>query len=204
MRFFLLRSLLAVFTLLCASVCLNASVKAGQPAPEFSITDIEGLTHSLARYSGKIVVLEWVNPQCPFVVHHYEKTANIPTLQKQAIADGVIWLLINSGHAGAQGDFSTEQVHAWLEKTGASPTAYVRDQSGALGHLFGAKTTPHFFIINAAGVLVYQGAIDDARGFDVAATKAARNFPREVLQALKAGSPVPIDAKEPYGCSVKY
>lgn len=182
----------------------SAAVDNGKVAPDFELKDIKGQMHRLSDFKGKTVVLEWVNPECPFVKHHYESVKTLPTLQAEAKADGVVWLSINSGHPGAQGDLDAAAVAAWSAKTGAAPTAYFRDSDGKVGKLYGAKTTPHLFIINADGILVYQGAIDDKRGFNVEDTKAATNHVRASLSALKAGKPVSPASTPPYGCSVKY
>lgn len=196
-RFLLLAGLLV-------SALQAQAVENGQAAPDFSLTDINGTSHKLSDYKGRIVVLEWVNPECPFVKHHYAKTGNLPALQKAARADGVVWLLINSGHPGAQGDFDAAKVVAWTDKTGASYDAYFRDQDGKVGHLYEAKTTPHLFVISAEGVLVYQGAIDSYRGFNAEDTGKASNYVREAIAALKAGRTPETALKPPYGCTVKY
>lgn len=176
----------------------------GQPAPAFTLTDITGATHSLADFKGKTVVLEWVNAECPFVVKHYEKSGNIPATQKAATADGVVWLVINSGKPGAQGDYNPEQVNAWAQKTGAAYTAYFRDQDGKVGRLYGAKTTPHMYVINPEGTLVYNGAIDSIRSANAADIAKAENYVNSALAAVKAGQPVKTPNSQPYGCSVKY
>lgn len=183
---------------------LRAAVEAGQPAPELAFTDIGGQTHKLSDFKGKIVVIEWVNPECPFVKYHYEKVATLPKLQKELTAAGVVWVSINSGHPGAQGDFDPAAVKAWMAKTGATPTAYVRDSKGEIGKLFGAKTTPHMFIINAEGSVVYTGAIDSFRGLDPEKTATATNYVKSTVDALKAGKPVPTASTQAYGCTVKY
>ena len=175
----------------------------GQPAPDFSLTDVTGKTHKLSEYRGKTVVLEWVNPECPFVVKHYG-SGNMPSLQKAAVADGVIWLSINSGSAGAQGDFNPGQVTTWMEKTGASPTAYFRDSDGKVGKLYDAKTTPHMFVITSDGTLAYNGAIDSIRSSKAEDISKATNYVTAALTSVKLGQPVAKTTSEPYGCSVKY
>src|SRR5208283_4404025 len=137
-----------------------------QPAPDFTLADIDCQSHDLSYYKGKVVVLEWNNPDCPIVHKHYD-SGNIPKLQHSAQADGVVWLLINSGATGEQGaDYSADQIKAWLQQRNSAPNAYLRDPSGKVGHLYGAKTTPHLFVITADGTLVYQGAIDSIRSAD--------------------------------------
>ncbi|MFZ9682590.1 MAG: redoxin domain-containing protein [Cephaloticoccus sp.] len=157
----------------------------------------------MSEYRGNTVVLEWVNPECPFVVKHYE-SGNIPKLQASAKADGVVWLAINSGHAGAQGDFDAAQVKAWQTRTGSAPSAYFRDQDGAVGRLYGAKTTPHMYVITADGTLVYNGAIDSIRSANRADIAKAENYVVSALTAVANGEPVKDAATRPYGCSVKY
>jgi len=149
-------------------------------------------------------VLEWVNPECPVVIKHYEKSGNMPATQKVAQEQGVIWLAINSGHPGAQGDFDKAQVEAWSKKNGAAQTAYFRDQDGKVGKLYDARTTPHMFIINAEGVLVYAGGIDSIQGGNPDDIAKATNYVKAALADLQAGRPVATPTSRPYGCSVKY
>ncbi|MFM1851574.1 MAG: hypothetical protein RIS54_1258 [Verrucomicrobiota bacterium] len=181
----------------------SAQVEVGAPAPDFTLIDIDGKTHTLSDYQGKTVVLEWVNPECPFVVKHYE-SGNIPKLQVSATGDGVVWLAINSGHPGAQGDFDAAQVKAWQTRTGSAPSAYFRDQDGAVGRLYGAKTTPHMYVIMADGTLVYNGAIDSIRSANRADIAKAENYVVSALAAVAKGEQVKDAATRPYGCSVKY
>lgn len=194
-------ALLAVLTASLTSAF--AAVQIGQPAPDFSLTDINGKTHQLSDFKGKTVVLEWVNPECPFVVKHYE-SGNIPSLQKAATADGVVWISINSGKAGAQGDFNPAQVSSWTSKVGAAPAAYCRDSDGKVGNLYGAKTTPQMYVITADGTLAYNGAIDSIRSSKQEDIAKATNYVTAALASVKAGQPVAKATSEPYGCSVKY
>jgi len=202
MKFLKLLFILVVFGAFAGTVC--AKVKVGQPAPDFTLTDINGQTHSLSEYKGKTVVLEWNNPDCPFVKKHYE-SGNIPGLQKSATADGVVWLVINSGATGKEGaDYTPEQIKAWLQKNSAAPTAYCYDHDGKVGHLYNAKTTPDMYVINPDGILVYDGAIDSIRSADISDIAKATNYVKAALEAVKAGQPVPTPVSRPYGCSVKY
>jgi peroxiredoxin len=196
------RGLFAATGLFASALLGAASV--GQPAPAFTLTDLDGTSHSLSDFKGKTVVLEWVNPECPFVVKHYEKSGNLPATQKAAVADGVVWLLINSAAAGKQGDFDAAAAKAWMEKNQAAATAYLRDPDGKVGRAYDAKTTPHMYVINAEGVLVYNGAIDDKRSTNPKDIEGAENFVKSALAALKAGQPVATPTTQPYGCSVKY
>jgi len=192
-----------VFTAALVLGPVQAAVKVGEAAPNFTLADITGQRHSLAELKGKTVVLEWVNQECPFVVKHYA-SGNMPALQKSATADGVVWLLVNSGKPGAQGDFAPAKVGEWATRHNAAFTAYFRDQDGKVGKAYGAKTTPQMFVINKDGVLVYNGAIDSIRSTDRNDVPKAKNYVTEALAALKAGKPVEVGNTKPYGCSVKY
>ncbi len=181
-----------------------AAPEVGQPAPDFTLTDIHGQKHTLSSYRGRTVVLEWVNPDCPFVKKHYDKTGNIPGLQKSATADGIVWLSLNSAAAGREGDYDDASAAAWQQRVHSAATAYLRDQDGVVGHLYDARTTPHIFIINPAGVLVYAGGIDSIRSANPEDIAKATNYVTETLADLKAGRAVRTPASKPYGCSVKY
>jgi peroxiredoxin len=176
----------------------------GQPAPAFTLTDLDGKVHSLADFKGKTVVLEWVNAECPFVVKHYVKSGNIPALQKEATADGVVWLQINSAAPGKQGDYDAAKAKAWQEKNKAAATAYLRDTDGTVGKAYDAKTTPHLYVINAEGELVYNGGIDSIRSAKAEDIEKADNYVKAALASVKAGKPVEKATTQPYGCSVKY
>lgn len=178
----------------------QAAVASGQPAPEFTVTDLTGKTHRLADFRGKVVVLEWLNPGCPFVVRHY-KSGNMQSTQKAAAADGAVWLQINSG---AMGDLDPAKSAEWQAKQGVTATAYIRDQNGKLGRLFDAKTTPHLFVIGKDGTLAYQGAIDDQPNASVTNTTSAHNYVKAALTALREAKPVETTSAPPYGCGVKY
>lgn len=183
---------------------LFGAVEVGQPAPDFTLTGIDDRKHSLSEYRGKTVVLEWHNADCPFVRKHYESD-NLPKLQRDATADGVVWLMINSGAPGMQGaDYSAAETKEQLQRLDAKPTEYFKDQDGKVGHLYGAKTTPHIFIIDAKGTLVYQGGIDSIPTANKDDLAKATNYVREALAAIKAGKPVEHAVTKPYGCSVKY
>ncbi len=202
----------------------RASAEIGQPAPNFTLTDIAGKTHKLSDYKGKVVVLEWHNTKCPFSAAHYE-SRNMQDAQKAAVADGAIWLAINSSHAGSPGNLSSEQTAAWLQKKGAAVTACFRDEDGKVGRLYDAKVTPHMFIVGRDGRLVYNGAIDNGAGKSVQAliangknssvqeaidsgegkdAKTVTNYVQAALASLKAGKPVEKALTRPYGCTVKY
>ncbi|HVU35545.1 MAG TPA: redoxin domain-containing protein [Opitutaceae bacterium] len=183
---------------------LLGAVAVGQPAPDFTLTDINGKKHSLSEYRGRIVVLEWNNPDCPFVHKHYE-SGNLPRLQHDAMADGVVWLLINSAAPGLQGgDYTAGELASWLKQHGAAPTDYFRDPDGRVGHLYGAKVTPHMFVVDATGTLVYDGAIDSISSTRKSDIAKATNYVRNALAALMEGRAVEPSITHPYGCSVKY
>jgi hypothetical protein len=199
---FLRLSILAVAVSL-APFALRAEVSVGHPAPDFSLTDINGETRKLSDYRGKTVVLEWTNPECPIVRKHY-LSGNMPALQKAAEADGIVWFSTNSGHPGAEGDFDAAHVASWLSSTGAAPTAYMRDQDGTVGHLYGAKATPDMYVVAPDGTLVYAGAIDSIPSSDPADIAQATNYVKAALDSLKDGKPISVPSSRAYGCPVKY
>ncbi|OHE89586.1 MAG: alkyl hydroperoxide reductase [Verrucomicrobia bacterium RIFCSPLOWO2_12_FULL_64_8] len=175
----------------------------GQPAPDFTLTDVNGKNHKLSDYRGKLVVLEWVNPECPVVLNHYN-SGNLPALQKRYIGQGVVWLAINSGHAGAQGDFAPARIKEWLQDKGAAHTAYFRDQDGRIGRLYGATNTPGMYVVAKDGLLAYAGAIDSIPGGDPADIAKATNYVGAALTNLMAGKAVATSMTRQYGCNVKY
>ena len=179
---------------------LSSGVESGKPAPDFTFTDLAGKTRKLSDFRGKVVVLEWLNPACPYVVRHY-RSGNMQSTQTVAAADGAVWLQVNST---AMGDLDPEKSVEWQKKQGVVATAYIRDQSGKLGRLFGAQTTPHCFVIGRDGTLAYQGAIDDQSQATQANTPASHNYVKAALAALKAGQAVEKATTQPYGCGVKY
>jgi len=191
-----------------ASVALGLAVHAapvvGQTAPDFTLTDLTGQKQSLSAYKGRTVVLEWVNPECPFVKKHYDGSGNMPATQQAATGEGAVWLTINSGYAGGPGDLSPTEVAAWFKKTGAAPTAYLRDPDGTVGKLYDARHTPTLFIVNPQGTLVYAGGIDDIGSTNVADIARATNYVKAAFADLKAGRPVAKSVTRAYGCNVKY
>ena len=175
----------------------------GAPAPGFTINDTEGKPVALADYSGKYVVLEWTNPECPFVQKHYV-SRNMQGLQKEWGDQGVVWLSINSTSAN-HSEFKTgAQMASWMRAQGAAQKATLLDGSSATGRAYGAKTTPQMFVIDPTGKVIYNGAIDDKRSANPADAKGANNYVRAALTEALAGKPVTIAATSPYGCSVKY
>ena len=184
-----------------ASAAVQAKV--GEPAPAFTATATNGSPVSLASYKGKIVVLEWVNHECPFVGKHYG-SGNMQKLQKTYTAKGVVWLSVNSSAPGREGHVTPAQVNALTQQKGAAPTAVILDPEGTVGRAYAAKTTPHMFVIDAQGTLLYQGGIDDTPSTDVADIATAKNYVQAALDAALAGKPVPTNSSQPYGCGVKY
>jgi peroxiredoxin len=180
-----------------------AEVQVGKQAPDFALTDTNGKTHHLSDYKGKYIVLEWYQPDCPFVRKHYN-SGNMQALQKEYAAKGVVWLSIDSSAAGQEGNYPSAELNQIATKSGAVRTALLLDADGKVGHLYGAKTTPDMYIINPQGVLVYQGAIDDKPSTDLADVKTAKNYVKSALNAVMGGQTVATASTRPYGCSVKY
>lgn len=199
-------TLMAAALALIVSACLpkaEASIEVGQPAPAFTATDSNGNTHSLSDYTGKTVVLEWHNPECPYVVKYYD-SGRMQELQAQYAAEDIIWLTVNSGAQGKQGHMTPEQVNEYITAKNGKATAYLIDADGTVGQAYGAKTTPHMYVIDGEGTLVYNGAIDDNNSAKVESLEGAHNYVVAALTALKAGEPVEPSLTQPYGCSVKY
>lgn len=192
----------AVFAL-AASASAYAAPEIGQPAPDFVGTDTHGQTHKLSDLKGKTVVLEWSNPGCPYVHKHYD-SGNMQSVQEKAVADGVVWLTIVSSADGKQGFMSPEEANALIEKQKSHETARILDPTGGIGRLYEAKTTPHMFVIDPAGTLVYMGAIDDRPTADPKSLDGANNYVMAAIKALKDGRPVETPMTQPYGCGVKY
>ena len=175
----------------------------GGVAPEFKGVDSNGVTHSLSEYRGKYVVLEWANRGCPYEQKHY-KSGNMESLQKEWTAKGVVWLSILSDPPGEQGYVTPAEENEYLKTMHAAPTAALLDPQGAIGRLYQARTTPHMFVIDPAGRIVYQGAIDNQPTPDPASLKGADNYVSDALTAAMAGKPVAVAATKPYGCAVHY
>jgi len=177
--------------------------KVGEAAPDFEATDSNGQTHKLSEYHGKFVVLEWHNNGCPYTRKHYE-SGNMQRLQREWTGKGVVWFTVISSAPGQQGYVTAQMENDYLKQMNAAPTAALLDPQGYLGRLYSAKTTPHIFIINRAGVLIYDGAIDSRATTDQADIASAKNYVSEALGEAMAGKPVTTPTSRPYGCSVKY
>jgi len=182
---------------------VTITAQVGQPAPNFKLSSATGKEHSLSDYKGQWVVLEWINLQCPFVLKHYN-SKNMQTLQQNYTKKEVVWLSICSSAPGKQGNFSGEELTAKIKEVSSSSTAYLIDGDGKVGHTYGAKTTPHMFIINPKGVLVYAGAIDDKPSVKLEDVKGATNFVAAALDAGLAEKVIKVSSTVSYGCSVKY
>lgn len=195
--------LLSAFALLLAASGSAQALEVGDPAPMFQLTDINGKEQSLEANKGKIVVLEWTNPGCPFVKKHYGD-GNMQGLQKYAAEKGVVWISVNSSAPGKEGNFDKEGAKASVESGKAVPASYLLDPEGKLGKLYGAKTTPHMFILDKEGNVAYEGAIDDKPTPDPADIPGAVNYVKDAIDALVAGTKVKTPQTRAYGCSVKY
>ncbi len=199
--------LLKLAATLIAGVLMTATAHAapeiGKPAPDFSAADSNGKTVKLSFYRGKIVVLEWTNDGCPYVKKHYG-SGNMQSLQKDAAAKGIVWLSIVSSAPGKQGYVDGAAANELTKSRGASPAAVLLDPDGAIGHLYDARTTPHMFIVDKDGTLVYMGGIDNKPTPNPDDIKSAKNYVRAALDEIAAGQPVTEAVTRPYGCSVKY
>ena len=185
------------------SLTTHAAVNVGQPAPDFTGADSNGKQHSLSQYKGKTVVLEWTNHDCPYVKKHYN-SGNMQALQKDATANGVVWLSIISSRPGKQGHVSGKQANELTASRNASPTAVILDESSEIGLLYGAKTTPHMYIVDKSGQLVYMGGIDNTPSKDEDDIPNSKNYVRAALDEMAAGQAIKESITRPYGCSVKY
>ena len=180
-----------------------AYAEVGEPAKDFTLKSAAGKEVSLSDYKGKVVVLEWTNTGCPFVKKHYG-SGNMQKLQKDAAAKGVVWLTICSSAPGKQGNLSAADASKLVAEEGAAPAAYLIDEDGKVGQLYGAKRTPEMYVINKEGTLVYHGAIDDKKSPDPADIASSKNHVVAALDEVLAGKPVSTPKTEAYGCSVKY
>lgn len=199
------RALIASAALFALSTGLPAGAAAvvGQKAPAFELKDTSGKTVRLADFQGKHVVLEWTNPGCPFVRKHYD-SGNMPATQQQARAQNVVWLSINSTEEASSDYLEPLQLAAWLSERKAQPQAILMDPEGTVGRAYGARTTPHMYVINPQGVLVYAGGIDSIPSARPADIEKATNYVKAALADIAAGRPIATATTTPYGCSIKY
>jgi thioredoxin-related protein len=179
------------------------AAKVGEAAPDFTGTDSNGQSHKLSAYRGKYVILEWHNQGCPYTKKHYD-TGNMQKLQRDAIGKGVVWLSVISSAPGKQGYVTASEENDYLKRTNSAPTAVLLDPSGEIGRLYNAKTTPHMYIIDPEGRLIYNGAIDDRPTADAKDIAGAKNYVSAALDEALAGKPVSTASTTPYGCTVKY
>lgn len=204
----LLQRRTAMLAALAASASLlagtaHAAAAVGQPAPAFTLTDTSGKTRTLAEFKGKTVVLEWTNPGCPFVRKHYD-SANLPGLQKEFTAKDVVWLAVNSTEKAASDYLPPQQLARWIQDKSGAPTATLMDEEGSVGKAYGARTTPHMYIVNPQGTLVYAGGIDSIASARASDIQTATNYVRQGLNEALAGKPISQAQTAPYGCTIKY
>jgi len=197
------RKFVILFLIFFSSFVFAQQAKINESAPDFKLTDSNRSEHSLSDFDGKIVVLEWINFDCPFVQKHYD-SKNMQSMQEKYTAKDVVWLAICSSNEGKQGNFSIEEINKRSKEHGAKFTAYLIDEDGTVGKMYGAKTTPHMYIIDKSGMLVYAGGIDDKATTDVDDIKDSKNYVSAALDELLAGNKVSLQSSAPYGCSVKY
>ena len=196
--------LVLTFIVLCTgALCAAEAPKVGAPAPGFSLSDSHGKTHSLGDFKGKYVVLEWFNPGCPFVQKHY-KNDNMQALQKQFTGKDVVWLTIDSSAPGAEGYLTPEEANKQMADWKIKSTALLLDPDGKVGHEYAATNTPHMYVIDPSGKLIYSGAIDNKPTPDPEDIPGATNYVKMALDEALAGKPVTTPTSRAYGCSVKY
>ncbi len=199
---FLLLSIYIMFTISTKSQT-KSPAEIGKTAPHFELRSAEGKIYNIDELKGKIVVLEWINFECPFVEKHY-KSGNMQKLQKEYTDKGVVWLSICSSAKDKQGYYNNDEIKKRISEYKAKMTAYLIDEEGFVGKIYSAQTTPHLFIIDKNGILVYQGAIDDIKSTDIGDIKKAKNYVKNALDELLSGKSVSISTSKSYGCSIKY
>lgn len=198
-----LPSILSLFSIFLLALSLNAAVETGALAPDFSLKDTTGTAHSLSDFKGKYVVLEWTNHGCPFVVKHY-KEGHMQALQEKLTAKGAVWLVINSNAEGKQGHVTPEQGQKQIAEKGIKATAVLLDTDGKVGRAYDARVTPHMYLIDPEGKLVYQGAIDSINSTKTADVEKAENYLMAAYKSHKEGKVIANPTTTPYGCGVKY
>jgi peroxiredoxin len=198
------KTILTVVTSLVASAVFAFDPPpVGSVAPDFSLTDASGKTHSLSQYKGKTVVLEWFNPECPFVKKHYG-SGNMQKLQEEYTSKGIVWLTIDSNAPGTEGNLSPEQADKITTAWRTHQTALLLDPEGKVGRAYGAKNTPNMVVINPEGKIAYEGAIDSKATPNPADIPNSTNYVKAALDESLTGKPVSNPTTKPYGCSVKY
>ncbi len=199
MKKLLLTTALVVWT----SASAIAAPVVGEAAPIWTGMDTNGVEHNLTDFKGKTVIMEWTNHECPYVVKHYD-SGNMQSLQKEATDNGAVWVTIASSAEGKQGHVTAEEANAIMEEVGSNATARILDASSEIGQMYDAKTTPHMFVVDPEGTLVYAGAIDSDPSFKQDGIADATNYVKAAWEAVAAGEPVEVSSTQPYGCSVKY
>ena len=197
----ILIALSALAAIPTSTAILPAAV--GQSAPDFTLRDNEGKSHSLSDFKGKFVVLEWVNYDCPFVRAQYN-SGSMPSLQRTYTGKGVVWLSVCSSAPGKDGYYEGTDLTSRMERMKAAPSAYLVDAQGDVGRLYAAKSTPTMFVVDPLGTLIYAGGIDDTPTTNPSEVTHSRNYVREALDLSMAGKPVDVTYSRSYGCSVKY
>lgn len=192
-----------IFLVLFGVTTFAQTARLNEQAPDFNLKDSNGKEHSLSDFNGKVVVLEWINFDCPFVQKHYN-SKNMQSLQLKYSKNDVVWLSVCSSTEGKQGNFSNDEINKRIKNHNAKMSAYLIDSDGKVGKMYGAKTTPHMYIIDKDGKLVYAGGIDDKASTDTDDIEDAKNYVSTALDELLAGKNVIIQSSKPYGCSVKY
>ena len=199
----LLRRTLFALPLVLAAAGAQAAATVGQPAPDITLKDTTGKTVRLSDFKGKHVVLEWTNPGCPFVRKHYD-SGNMPATQKDAASKNVVWLAVNSTEK-ASGDYlEPAKLTSWLKERQSVPTAILMDEEGTAGRAYGARTTPHMYIVNPQGQLIYAGGIDSIASAKADDIPRATNYVKTGLAEALAGKRLTASTTRPYGCSIKY
>ena len=199
----LIRRTLAIGLLTMSIGLAHGAAVVGQPAPDFAVRDATGQEVKLSQFRGKHVVIEWMNPGCPFVRKHYE-SGNMPATQKDAMAKGVIWLSIHSNDDESWLYTKPAKLLEWVRGQKASPTALLIDGNGAVGKAYGARTTPHMFVVSPTGMVLYAGGIDSIASTDKDDIRTATNHVKQAVSEALAGRPVSVASTRPYGCAIKY
>ena len=199
----MLRRTLIAASALAFTVAAQAAPSVGQAAPDFTLKDANGKTVKLSDFKGKHVVLEWTNPGCPYVQKHYN-SGNMPATQKDAVDKGVVWLAINSTEKDSGDYLEPAKLVGWMAQRKSQPTLTLMDEEGTAGKAYGARTTPHMYIVSPQGQLVYAGGIDSIASSDPADIKKAVNYVKQGLAEVVAGKPISTATTRPYGCSIKY
>ena len=197
------RLVLAAALVLGTGTRAGAAAALGAPAPAFRTLDGDGRERTLAEFAGRIVVLEWTSSDCPYSRKHYG-SGTMQALQKAAVRDGVVWLTVSSSAKDREGYFTPALARAWRARVGSHATAILLDSAGSMGRAYGARTTPHMFVVDRTGRIAYMGGIDDRPYADPASLKGAKAYVAAALADLKAGRAVAEPVSAPYGCSVRY